>query len=371
MRDDRLTKLADVLVRYSTKIKKGDKVFLSAEDACLPFIREVAKAAIKAGGLLQYSVIVPEVVESILRYGDDEQAGAPDHSFGRAAREGDVWISAWGSKNVRAHNTVPQDKLALRKKGNLENRKIYANRCATGELRWCGTQFPTQSNAQEAGMSLSEYEDFVYGAGHLNEPDPIAHWEKIAREQEYWVNYLHTKSELVVKAKNADLRVNIKGRKWINCCGRANFPGGEIFTSPHENGVDGRIAFTFPAIMDGQLVENVELEIKEGRVVNATATSGQDYLKHMLAIDEGASRIGEFAIGTNYGITQFTRNILFDEKIGGTIHLALGSSFPETGGVNESAIHWDLICDMRNDGCIYADGELFYERGKFKLHTTL
>lgn len=367
MRDDRLTKLADVLVRYSTKIKKGDKVFVSAEDACIPFINEVAKAAIKAGGLVQYSVGLSEVVESILRYGDDEQAGQQDHSYGRAAREGDVWITAWGSKNVRAHNTVPQDKLVLRKKANQENRKIYTNRCATGELRWCGTQFPTLSNAQEAGMSLSEYEDFVYDAGHLNEPDPISYWENIARKQEDWVNYLSTKSEIVVKAKNADLRVNIKGRKWVNCCGQANFPDGEIFTSPIENGINGRIAFTYPAILDGQLVENVELTIKEGRVVNATATSGLDYLKRMLAIDEGASRFGEFAIGTNYGITEFTKNILFDEKIGGTIHLALGAAFPETGGINESAIHWDMICDMRRDGCIYADGELFYERGKFIL----
>jgi len=214
-------------------------------------------------------------------------------------------------------------------------------------------------------MSLSEYENFVYEAGHLNGPDPIAYWESVEREQEYWVNYLSTKSLIVVKAKNADLRVAVKGRKWINCCGQSNFPDGEIFTSPIEDGIDGRIAFTYPAILDGQLVENVELEIKSGKVVTATATSGLDYLKRMLALDEGSSRFGEFAIGTNYGITQFTKNILFDEKIGGTIHMALGSSFPETGGANESAIHWDMICDMRSDGCIYADGELFYENGRF------
>ena len=368
MKDERLTRLAELLVRYSTKVKKGDKVFIGAEDAAIPFINEVAKAAIKTGALVQYSVDLPEVTESVLRYGDTDQAGQQDHAYGRAAREGDVWITAWGSKNVRAHNTVPQDKLTLRKKGNMENRKIYRDRCATGELRWCGTQFPTQSNAQEAGMSLSEYEDFVYGAGHLDEPDPVAYWENIAKEQEHWVNYLNTKSEIVVKAKNADLRINVKGRKWINCCGESNFPDGEIFTSPVENGIDGWIAFTYPAILDGQLVENVELEIKEGKVVNATATSGLDYLNRMLALDEGSCRFGEFAIGTNYGITQFTKNILFDEKIGGTIHLALGFGFPEAGGENESAIHWDMICDMRDDGCIYADGELFYERGKFPKH---
>jgi aminopeptidase len=365
MRDERLTRLADLLVRYSTEVKKGDKVFVGAEDAAIPFIIEVAKAAVKAGGLVEYSVGLAEVTESILRYGDDGQAGEPDHAFGLAAREGDVWITAWGSKNVRAHNTVPPDKLALRKKGNMENRKIYASRCATGELRWCGTQFPTQSHAQEAGMSLSEYEDFVYSAGHLDESDPVAYWKNIEKEQEYWVQYLNTKSEIVVKAKNADLRINVKGRKWINCCGKANFPDGEIFTSPVEDGIDGRIAFTYPAILDGQLVENAELEIKAGKVVSASATSGLDYLNRMLSIDEGSCRFGEFAIGTNYGITQFTKNILFDEKIGGTIHLALGFAYPETGGTNESAIHWDMICDMRGDGCIYADGELFYERGKF------
>lgn len=365
MRDERLTKLADLLVRYSTKVKKGDKVFIGAEDACIPFITEVAKAAIKAGGLVQYAVELPEVTESILKYGDDEQAGQQDHAYGRAAREGDVWITAWGSGNLRALNNVPQDKLMLRKKGNMENRLLYRDRCATGELRWCGTQFPTVSNAQEAEMSLSEYEDFVYGAGHLDEADPIAYWENIAREQQYWVDYLNTKSEIVVKAKNADLRVNVKGRKWINCCGDGNFPDGEIFTSPVETDIDGRIAFTYPAIMDGQFVDNVELEIKAGKVINASATKGLDYLKRTLALDEGSSRFGEFAIGTNYGITKFTKNILFDEKIGGTIHMALGFAMPEAGGVNKSAIHWDMICDMREDGCMYADGELFYEHGRF------
>ncbi len=365
MRDQRLEKLAEVLVNYSTKVKKGDNVFITAEDVAIPFIIAVAKASTKAGGIVEYVVELPEVKEDIIKNGDDLQVSQPNNIMGRAVKEGDVWLSSWASKNLRAHNNLQPERMTMNKKANVDNRKVYRERTGDGSLRWCGTQFPTDADAQEAEMSLEEYEDFVYEAGHINEADPIAHWEKIAEEQERWVKYLDTKSEIIVKGKDVDLRVSTKGRTWINCCGLVNFPDGEIYTSPDEHDIDGTIAFSFPAIYDGHLVENVAFEIKAGKVVKATATKGEEYLHEMLKLDEGASRFGEFAIGTNYGIKKFTRNMLFDEKIGGTIHMALGSSFPKAGGVNDSAIHWDMICDMREDGEIFADGELFYKNGEF------
>jgi len=235
-----------------------------------------------------------------------------------------------------------------------------------GSLRWCGTQFPTYADAQEASMSLNEYEDFVYGAGLLDMEDPVSEWKKISAYQDRWVKYLNTKKELHFLSEGTDIKVKVEGRKWINCDGKANFPDGEIFTSPIENGIDGYITFSFPGIYMGKEIEGIRLEIVEGKVVKATAQKGEDLLKMLIETDEGASYFGEVAIGTNYGIKKFTKNMLFDEKIGGTIHMAIGDSDPEAGGLNRSSIHWDMLCDMRNGGKIYADGELFYENGQFK-----
>lgn len=365
MIDSRLQKLAKVLVEYSTEIKPGDKVFIRAEDVAIPYMIEVAKEAIQKGAFVQYVVAVPEISEALLKSGNDEQLLKPDELWGKCVREGDVWLTAWGSKNVKSLTNIDSKKIQLRNRGNSENRKIYSARMGSGELRWCGTQFPTQAEAQEAGMSLSEYEDFVYGAGLLDREDPVAEWKRIEKEQDVWIEYLNTKKELHILSKGTDIKVGIDGRRWINCCGKVNFPDGEIFTSPVENNIHGHITFSFPAIYSGKEVENVYLEVKDGKVVKATASKGEDLLNAYLDTDEGSRYFGEVAIGTNYSIQNFTKNILFDEKIGGTIHMAIGSAMPDAGGKNESAIHWDMICDMRDGGEIYADGELFYKDGQF------
>ena len=364
MYDERLKKLAEVLVNYSTKVKAGDKVSIKAESIATPFIIEVAKAAIKKGAFVDYSVSIPSIEEAILKLGNDQQLNYPSSDYD-GAKTADVWITAWGSENSRAMSGKSPELLQKRRLANKENRKIYVDRSASGQLRWCGTQFPTNAEAQEAEMSLEEYEEFVYKAGMLDKEDPVAEWEKVAQKQEKWIEYLNGKKQLHIISEQTDLTVGIDSRKWINCCGKENFPDGEIFTSPQENNINGITSFTYPAIYSGRIVEGVKLEIKDGIIIKASATKGEDFLLSCLNIDEGSKHFGEIAIGTNYNITRFTKNILFDEKIGGTIHMAIGDSFPEAGGKNKSAIHWDMICAMQNGGKIYADNQLFYENGKF------
>ena len=363
--DQRLVKLAELLVNYSTEVKAGDKVSIKAEDIAMPFIIEVAKAAVKKGAFVDYSVTVPEIEEAILKYGNEEQLSKPNNDYGAAVKESDVWITAWGSKNSRSRSNIPPDLLQKRRQANKAEREIYVNKSATGELRWCGTQFPTNAEAQEAEMSLSEYEEFVYKAGMLDKEDPVAEWKKVEANQERWVKFLNTKKEIHIVSKDTDITVGVDGRKWINCCGKENFPDGEIFTSPEENKINGVISFSYPAIYSGRIVEGVKFEVKDGKIIKATCDKGADFLLACLDTDEGSRYFGEVAIGTNYNIKKFTRNILFDEKIGGTIHMAIGCAMPETGGKNKSAIHWDMICAMQDGGKIYADDQLFYENGKF------
>lgn len=366
MKDDRLEKLADVLVNYATNVKKGDRVAISAEDCAIPFIKAVARAAVKKGAVVEYYVDVPDVDAELLKNGTLEQYARPNQRFGACAAS-DVWISAWGSENTKTMQSIPAEHLKERRLANKENRKLYTERMGSGALRWCGTQFPTNAEAQMAGMSLEEYEDFVYGAGFLYEDDPVAKWKEMAEEQEKWVQYLNGKNELHILSVDTDITVNIAGRKWINCCGQENFPDGEIFTSPVENGVNGYITFSYPSIINGHEFEKVRLTVKDGRIEEASCADKEKEanLLSYIDTDAGSRYFGEVAIGTNYGIQKHTKNILFDEKIGGSMHMAIGEAFQEAGGKNTSAIHWDMINDMTKEGKIYADGELFYEKGKF------
>ncbi|MCY6370871.1 aminopeptidase [Clostridium ganghwense] len=364
MSDPRLNKLAKLLVNYSAEVKKGDFVLVQCEDVAEPWMVEVVKETIKAGAHVETVLTSHEVSQAKLKYSSDEQLQEENFIQKTALEKADVWLTAWGTKNTKANSNVDSKKIQLSTKGATSWRKIYSEKMGDGSLRWCGTQFPTYADAQEANMSLSEYEDFVYGAGLLDSEDPVAEWKKISAYHERWIKYLNDKKELHIISEGTDIKVNMAGRNWINCDGKVNFPDGEIFTSPVEDGINGHITFSFPGIYAGKEIEGISLEVKEGKVVKATAKKGEELLKTLLETDEGASRFGEVAIGTNYGIKNFTRNMLFDEKIGGTIHMAIGDSMPEAGGKNKSVIHWDMLCDMRDGGKIYADGELFYENGK-------
>lgn len=365
MKDQRLSKLANLLVNYSARVKKGDFVFVSGDEVTSPWLVEVVKEAIKAGAHVEYVLGADEVFEVRLKNSSDEQLLEGNYLYETMLKRADVWLSAWGTRNTKSNSNIDSQKIKLSMQGATAWRKVYSEKMGNGTLRWCGTQFPTYADAQEAKMSLTEYEDFVYGAGLLDKEDPIAEWKMVSAEQEKWVKYLDTKGELHIISQGTDIKVGIKGRKWINCDGRVNFPDGEIYTSPVDDNINGYITFSFPGIFIGKEIEGIRLEIKDGLVVKATADKGEDLLNTLLKTDEGASRFGEMAIGTNYGIQKFTRNMLFDEKIGGTIHMAIGDSMPEAGGLNRSTIHWDMLCDMRNGGKIYADGELFYENGHF------
>lgn len=365
MKDLRLIKLADLLVNYSTKVKKGDFVFIECNTVAEPFMVEVAKAAIKAGAHVE-TLLDSEGVSNVkLKYSTEEQLKQENFIMKNVLDKADVWITAWANKNTKNNCNISPDKIKYSLKGEESWRKIYSERTGNGSLRWVGTQYPTDADAQEASMNLDEYEDFVYGAGLLDKEDPIKEWKRISKEQEVWVKYLNTKKVLHFISEGTDITVDVEGRKWINCDGRENFPDGEIFTSPVENGINGHITFSFPGIYMGKDIEGIRLEVKDGKVIKAEADKGQELLNSLINIDDGACHFGEVAIGTNYGIKKFTRNMLFDEKIGGTIHMALGDSMPEAGGKNKSIIHWDMLCDMRKNGKIYADGELFYENGKF------
>jgi len=365
MKDIRLEKLAHLLVNYSTGVKKGDFVFIQADLISKDWMIQVAKEAIKLGAHVETSITSEELSEIKLKYSTDEQLQEGNLILETILNRADVWLSAWGSQNTKFSSNIDAEKIKYNQLGAKKWRNIYPSRMGDGSLRWCGTQFPTHANAQEANMSLAEYEDFVYGAGLLDKEDPAAEWKKISEKQEKWVNYLNTKSELHIISAGTDIKVGIKNRTWINCDGKVNFPDGEIFTSPVESDINGFITFSFPGIYAGKEIEDIKMQIKNGKVVKATAKKGEDLLNSLLNIDEGSCYFGEVAIGTNYGIQKFTKNMLFDEKIGGTIHMAIGDSMPEAGGKNRSTIHWDMLCDMRNSGKIYADGELFYENGLF------
>ncbi|HSV30623.1 MAG TPA: aminopeptidase [Atribacteraceae bacterium] len=366
MSDSRLGKLAEVLVTYSTEVKPGERVFIMSEDAAIPYIEEVAMRAIRAGAVVETVVSLEAVFRARLREASEEALDQKNLIFSTVIEHADVFLSAWGGWNTRARMHLEPDRIRRALRADAETRRMFSERMGNGRIRWCGTQYPTHADGQEAGMSLEEYQDFVYTAGMLDQPDPVAAWKDLAAKQERWVRYLNRKSELHIVSAGTDIRVGIGGRRWINCCGKVNFPDGEIFTSPVEDRVEGMIRFNFPGIFQGREIEGIELEVKQGKIVRAGAVKGEELLRSLLGTDAGSALFGEVAIGTNENITRFTRNMLFDEKIGGTVHMAVGDSMIEAGGKNRSSLHWDMLCDMRDGGRIYADGELFHQDGLFR-----
>src|SRR3954454_584976 len=242
----------------------------------------------------------------------------------------------------------------------------FMKRAAEGSLHWVGTQFPSQGAAQDAEMSLREYEDFVFAAGHIYHDDPIGEWKRISERQKRLVDFLNGKKEYrVVAANGTDVRLNLDGKTWINCDGHENFPDGEVFSGPVVESVEGQVNFSFPAVHHGRECDGVKLTFKDGKVVDAAASKGLDFLISMLDMDGGSRFLGECAIGTNYDIQQYTRNTLFDEKIGGTCHFALGAGSPESGNNNQSGLHWDMVVDLRQGGYVEVDGVKVNVDGKF------
>lgn len=366
--DPRVDKVAGVLVNYSVAIQPDDLVMVHLyEPAAEPLGLAVYREVLKAGGHPIFRMAPTGAAEVFFQYASDEQLDIPDATYQWLMKNIDVRIALRAPVNTKALSNVAPERLARAQKAEGPIWKTFMERQGSDELRWVVTQYPTQAAAQDAEMSLTEYEDFVYEAAMVHLDDPIAYWKEKSAEQQRLIDWLEGKDKVEIRGENADLTLSIKDRIFVNADGKHNFPDGEIYTGPVEDSVNGWVRFTYPAIFTGREVDGIELRFEAGKVVKATAKKGESLLVSVLDTDPGARYVGEFAIGTSEGIQQFTRNILFDEKIGGTFHLAVGAGYPNTGSKNESAVHWDMICDMRSGGEIHVDGELFYKDGEFKV----
>ena len=362
-----MKKYAEVLVNYSLSIKKGDDLIIQGNMISEPLIKAVYQEAVQAGAHPIVMTNFEDQDNLFYKHASEEQLNYSSPFAKYLYENMDAMIRIIGNYNTKSLSNVDPEKIKKRKLANRELMGIYMERAARGELRWNICQFPTLADAQEANMSLAEYEDFVFRACYLDEDDPVGYWEGFGRELHRIAAYLNNVEELHFMSQDTDIKCCVKGRQWIADQGKENYPGGEVFTGPVEDSVEGQIRFSFPGIYQGKEIEDIRLTFEKGQVVKATAAKGEELLLSLLASDEGSRYVGEVAVGCNKGIKRFSRNMLFDEKIGGTIHLAIGSSYPETGGKNISAIHWDMLCDMKKEGEIYADGEKIYENGEFLI----
>jgi aminopeptidase len=371
MTDQRVERLAELVVDYSLELGEGQVVRIDGLDVGQPLALAVYRAALRAGAHPYTNVGLSGLVELLLQHGSKEQREFISPIQRQEVDTVDAIVTIWSEANTRSLSGIDPAKHAgyMAAHRQLLNRRW--ERISRGEMSWCGTLFPTNAHAQDAEMSLPEYEDFVYGASHVEEPNPAAHWRSVSRTLHERSKELALVRTLRILGPDTDLRVGVDGRSWLVADGRHNLPDGEVFTSPVETETEGEIRFSFPAIFQGREVEDVRLRFEGGRVVHAEASRGDDYLQSLLAMDDGARVLGEVAFGLNYEIDRFTRNILFDEKIGGTMHFALGSGFPQTGGENTSGLHWDMICDLRHEGEVYADGELVWKDGRFLAEPAL
>jgi aminopeptidase len=307
-----------------------------------------------------------EALENVIKYGNESQLKFVNPLAKFENQKIDCLIAIWAEENTKHLSNVDTKKLSLFESARKPVRKIMFDRAAKGDLKWSATQFPTHAAAQDAEMSLAEYEDFVFSAGLLDQSDPVKAWQQVSKRQQKLVDLLNGKSDYhVVAANGTDVRMSVRGHPWINCDGHENFPDGEVFTGPILDSVNGQINFSFPAVHHGREVQDAKLTFKNGKVIDASASKGEEFLISMLDMDKGSRFLGECAIGTNYNITRYTRNTLFDEKIGGTVHFALGAGYPETGNKNQSGLHWDMVVDLRKGGFVEIDGTKINVNGKF------
>jgi aminopeptidase len=367
MRDPRVTALARILVEHSTQVRPGDVCTIEGGSAAEPLLQAVYERVLAAGGNPIVQMAMEEQAPAFFENASDEQLQWVSPTSEWIVENADVRIAVMASQNTRALSQVPPERQTRMQAARQHLMKRMMERSAEGSYRWALTLFPTHAYASEAGMSLSDYEAFYYGACLATDEDPVGAWRRQSEETERLAEWIEGRSEVRVTGEGTDLRLGIEGRNFIAAAGRHNMPDGEFFTGPIEDSAEGEICFHLPATYAGREISGVRFRFEGGKVVDATAEKGEDFLVQMLDTDEGARRLGELGIGTNYGITDGSGEILLDEKIGGTVHLAVGRSYPETGGVNESAIHWDMICDLRRGGRIEVDGELLQEDGRFQI----
>ncbi len=363
MTDPRVSNLARVLVNYSVALKRGEQVAIRTSPLADELTLAVYEESLKAGAHPYVVNEVPGLQEAFFKYASNAQLEYVSPVRKLINQTFDASITIWTEFNTRNLSGADPKRIARSRKASAPLTRIFLKRAAEGVFKWSLTAFPNNAMAQEADMSLADYADFVYGAGMLNLPDPVTFWRREAAKQQKLIKWLKGRDQVILKGSDVDISLSIKGRTFIECAGKENFPDGEIFTGPVENSVNGWVRFRYPAIYDGQEITDVELWFKDGRVVKEKAARNQALLTSLLNTDKGSRIFGEWGIGTNYGIKRFTKNMLFDEKIGGTIHFAVGAGYPESGSKNDSGLHWDLLCDMAHAE-ITVDGDLFYRNGK-------
>jgi aminopeptidase len=361
-----MQKYARVLVEYSLKIRKGDKVLVTSTYQAEPLIKEFYRQALQAGANVEFRVGLNGTERIFYENASKEQLGYISPTSKYIYENYDAILNIAAPFNKKELQSIDPTKKQTVSIARTELNKTFMKRSAADELRWTLCAYPTSSAAQESDMSLDEYEQFVYSACFLDKQDPVAEWQQLAERQQKAVDMLNTKTKIRYVSADLDVTFSTKDRIWLNSAGTHNMPSGEVFTTPVEDSVNGTIRFSYPCFYMGQMVEDVRLEVKDGLVVKWDAAEGKEFLDKIFEI-EGTRRFGEAAVGMNHGIKKFTKSILFDEKIGGTIHMAIGAAYPETGGKNESSVHWDMIADMTQNGQIYADDELVYENGHFIL----
>src|SRR5579864_2253771 len=364
---NRLTRLAQLLVRYSLDVQPGHLVAVMADIEALPLVREVFREILRARAYPQLQFEMEDQREMYLKEASDDQLDSVSPLKQLITERFDRLLYIDAETNTRRLAHIDPQRVARQRKAYDALDTLWSQRAAQGLMRWCYTQFPTQAYAQNANMSLSDYWEFMSSACLLDEPDPVAAWQRQSERQQRLIAWLEGRKHVHIIGRDTDLSLSIEGRSFLPCDGHINFPDGEIYSGPVEDSAQGYIRYELPGSYDGHDVDDIRLRFEHGRVVEAHAATSEDFLLSMLDMDEGARRIGEFSFGLNFGIREATRNTLYDEKIGGTVHLALGRSYPESGGLNLSALHWDMICDLRQQGEVWVDGESFLKNGKLVL----
>ena len=367
MRDQRADALARILVHYSAAVKEGDVVAIRGETASEPLALAVYEEVVKLGALPLVELTMDGQAPAFFKHANEAQLDWISPTAQWVADNADVSIRLMADENTRALSAVDPERQSRRQAAAKPLMETMMKRTAAGEFRWALTLFPTNAYAAEADMSLADYEDFYYRACLCDRDDPVEAWKQQSQDTRRLAEWMAGKEEIHLEGPGTDLRLSVAGRTFIAADGRHNMPDGEFFTGPVEDSANGHVSFSYPAVYGGREVAGVKLRFEDGRIVDASAERNEDFLIKTLDTDEGARRLGELGIGTNYGIDRFTKEILLDEKIGGTVHLAVGMSYPETGGTNNSAVHWDMVCDLRRGGRITVDGEALQVDGRFSV----
>jgi aminopeptidase len=364
VKDERVEKVADILVDYSNEIREGDLVSIRGPYVAEPLILAIYERCLERGAHPTIRASLPRAEPIFFRRAATAQLEYVWETERWFAENLTASFRIIGDTNTRQLSKIDPQQQVIATRSRKELLDTLMKRSAAGEFRWNVTLFPTEAHAMEAEMSLDEYEDFYFSACQIHNEDPVVQWKKMADRNGKLVEWLKGRTEIHIEGDGTDLTLGIADRTFLPADGTENFPDGEVFTGPIEDKTRGEVSFSYPGVYGGQSVEGIRLRFEEGRVVDAHAERNEAFLQKTLDTDPGARVLGELGIGTNYGIDTFTGEILLDEKMGGTVHLALGASYPETGGVNDSAVHWDMVCDLRKGGRITVDGDLLMEEGK-------